>query len=75
VTDVVLPRLGGRELVARLRRTRPAIKVIFMSGYTDPDLVDMSGLGPGVAFIQKPFSSSELVRLIGESLDPGSTGA
>ncbi|MBZ5639540.1 MAG: response regulator [Acidobacteriia bacterium] len=62
VTDVVMPRLGGRELVRRLLAERPDVRVIFMSGYPD----DAQGLGelagPVGDFLQKPFAPSRLVE-------------
>jgi FixJ family two-component response regulator len=50
--------------VQRLLRVREGLKVIFMSGYSDPDLVDVSVLGKGVAFLQKPFRAGDLVDLV-----------
>jgi signal transduction histidine kinase len=64
VTDVVLPGLGGREVVARLTEARPGLRVVFMSGYTDSDLVDLSALGPGVSLLQKPFSADQLTSAL-----------
>jgi signal transduction histidine kinase len=62
LTDVVMPGLNGRELAARLRAANPHLLVIFMSGYTD-EILDRDGLvGPGTAFVAKPFTPSSLVR-------------
>jgi two-component system, cell cycle sensor histidine kinase and response regulator CckA len=67
LTDVVMPKLGGRQLAELLRRTRPNIRVLFMSGYTDQPIDDDRG---GVdAFLQKPFSPVELTRKLREILD------
>ncbi|MBP7149340.1 MAG: response regulator [Acidobacteria bacterium] len=61
LSDVVLPRLGGRELAVRLREARPALRVLFISGYGD----EIAGeLGPRDAFLQKPFASEALHRAL-----------
>ena len=64
VTDVVMPRVGGRELAARLVAEHPGVRVLFISGYTDDagDLRDVAG--PGCDFLQKPFSPDALVARI-----------
>lgn len=67
VTDAVMPGLGGAELIQRLRLTQPGVRVILMSGYTE---TDMAGVGrTGVRFLQKPFTPSDLGRLVRETLD------
>ena len=64
VTDMVMPQMGGRELAGKLAQTRPGIKVIYVSGYTK-DLATRNGLlERGRAFLQKPFSLSELATLV-----------
>jgi PAS domain S-box-containing protein len=60
LTDVVMPRTSGRELVARLATTRPGMKTLFMSGYTDDVIAHHGVLDEGTHFIQKPFSPEEL---------------
>ncbi|MBK9778253.1 MAG: MASE1 domain-containing protein [bacterium] len=61
VTDVVMPRLGGRELASRLMAERPGLRVLFISGYTD-DVDDLRELaGAGGDFLQKPFGPEALV--------------
>ena len=64
VTDVVMPRMGGRELAERVRLLRPDVRVLFISGYTDdPALFD--GIAYGEAsFLQKPFSPDALARAL-----------
>jgi PAS domain S-box-containing protein len=69
LTDVVMPNLNGRELVSRVTRLRPGIKVIYMSGYTDSIIALHKILESGAAFIQKPFSPELLIRTVREALD------
>lgn len=60
VTDVVMPEMSGQVLIDRLRKNRPDLKVLYMSGYTDDSIVHHGILEAGVPFIQKPFSKSKL---------------
>jgi two-component system, cell cycle sensor histidine kinase and response regulator CckA len=69
VTDVVMPVMSGKDLADRLVRLRPAIKVLFLSGYTSGALGDHGVLADGVAFLQKPFSPDALKRRVREVLD------
>jgi CheY-like chemotaxis protein len=69
VSDVVMPGLGGRELAERLRRLRPAMKVLFMSGYTDDTVVRLGVREAEVNFLQKPFVPVELTRKVRKVLD------
>jgi signal transduction histidine kinase/ActR/RegA family two-component response regulator len=76
LTDVVMPGMKGRELVERLAKLRPALRVLYMSAHTEDDAINIGILSPGTAFIGKPFSPDELagkVRdvLIGNSESPG----
>jgi PAS domain S-box-containing protein len=68
VTDVRMPHMSGPEVAERLRRTWPALRVLFMSGYTNvikPAFLDE----PGTAFLQKPFSPDDLARRLRDLLD------
>lgn len=69
LTDVVMPVMGGRELVAAIRRDRPELRVLFMSGYTEDDALLADGGEPGQSFIQKPFSIAELAASVRAALD------
>ena len=69
LTDVVMPGGSGPELARRLVERRPALKVIFMSGYTEDAIVHHGVLNPGIEFLHKPFTSETLGRKIREVLD------
>ena len=69
LTDVVMPGASGPELTRQLVERRPALKVIYMSGYTEDAIVHHGVLDPGVAFLNKPFTSETLGAKIREVLD------
>jgi PAS domain S-box-containing protein len=69
ITDVIMPKMSGRELYDRLKTTRPEIKVLFMSGYTDDALALHGVLDAEFAFIEKPFSPSRLACKVRETID------
>ena len=69
LTDVVMPGMGGRRVAEVIRATRPDLRVVYMSGYTDSAIVDHGILEPGVTFVQKPFATDTLLRKIREVLD------
>jgi PAS domain S-box-containing protein len=68
LTDLILPRLSGRELAERINMKRPEIKCLFMSGYTDDSVVKSGILDHQTAFLQKPFSMEALLQKIREVL-------
>jgi PAS domain S-box-containing protein len=69
ITDVVLPHLSGRELAAGVSPTRPDLKVLFISGYTDDSIFRSGVLEGGMAFLQKPFNLKTLAQKVREVLD------
>ena len=69
LTDTVMPGMGGRELAGRALAARPGLKVLFMSGYTDDDVVRHGVVAREVAFLQKPFTPLQLARAVREALD------
>ena len=69
LTDVVMPGMNGPELVQRLTTVAPSLRVLFMSGYTDNEVL-RRGLGdPNIAYLQKPFTLEALARKVREVLD------
>jgi two-component system, cell cycle sensor histidine kinase and response regulator CckA len=69
LTDVVMPEMNGRDLARNLLLSYPSLKCLFMSGYTADVIAHHGVLDEGVAFIQKPFSTSEIAAKIREVLD------
>jgi CheY-like chemotaxis protein len=68
VTDVVMPRMNGRETFERVAPLHPGMKVLYMSGYADSAIWDRGMLEQGVQFLQKPFTPDGLVRKVREVL-------
>jgi two-component system, cell cycle sensor histidine kinase and response regulator CckA len=68
VTDVIMPGMSGAQLASRLSASRPEMKVLYVSGYTDDTIVRHGVLEPGLAFLQKPFSPRTLARKVDEVL-------
>ncbi len=71
VTDVVMPEMGGGELVERLTDLRPDLKVLYISGYTNDEVVRRGMPGAETRFLHKPFTSESLMRRVREVLQRG----
>jgi CheY-like chemotaxis protein len=69
ITDVVMPGMGGRELAKQLLVLRPGISVLYLSGYTEDAVVHQGALGPGTAFLQKPFTLQSLAKKVRDVLN------
>ncbi|MFN8223870.1 MAG: PAS domain S-box protein [Gaiellales bacterium] len=69
ITDVLMPGMGGPELVARARASHPELPVLFISGFTTDELLDPAGLPPRTAFLPKPFSRAALAAEINAIVD------
>ena len=74
LTDVVMPQMSGPELAKRLSATRPLMKVLCMSGYTDDSIVRHGVLEAGMAFQQKPVTPTTLALKLREVLDADKIG-
>ena len=66
LTDVVMPRMLGKEAAERIRALRPGVKVLFMSGYAQGVLDSQGILDAGVNLVQKPFSEAQLLAALGQ---------
>jgi PAS domain S-box-containing protein len=69
LTDIVMPRLDGRELANQLVALRPNLRVLYMSGYTDDVIVHRGLLKQATVLVQKPFTKAKLLRKVRETLD------
>lgn len=71
VTDVMMPRMSGRELADRLTALRPDLRILYVSGYTDDAMLSSGSFPSGTAFLQKPFTLGSLLGKVREVLDVG----
>jgi PAS domain S-box-containing protein len=69
VTDVVMPGCCGPELLSRLQVQAPALRVLYMSGYTEQSAAQKAGIDRGLPFVQKPFTAVEFLRQVRDALD------
>jgi len=74
LSDVIMPGMGGRELMEHLQRRPNSPRMLFMSGYTEESIARQGILELGVQFIQKPFDVSHLLRVVRETLDGAGPG-
>ncbi len=70
LADVVMPGMSGPELARRLAATRPAMRILCMSGYTDDAVARHGGLDTGIAFMEKPFTPESLTQKVRQVLGP-----
>jgi signal transduction histidine kinase/ActR/RegA family two-component response regulator len=70
MTDVVMPVIGGLELARRLSASRPDIKVLYVSGYSESDISEQGILEAELEFLEKPFTPNVLIRKVREVLHP-----
>lgn len=64
ITDVIMPKMGGKELSEWLAGNRPEVKVLFVSGYVDNEFIREQRFGRGKAYLQKPFTPEVLLRTV-----------
>jgi CheY-like chemotaxis protein len=69
LTDVVMPEMGAGELADQMLTQRPDMKVLFISGYTNEEVVRRGVKHKDAAFIQKPFTAEDMMRKVREVLD------
>lgn len=74
LTDVVMPRMNGRQLAERLTVTRPSMKVLFMTGYTNDAVVRQGVSDADMALLQKPITPDALARRVRSVLDAAAVG-
>jgi CheY-like chemotaxis protein len=70
VTDVVMPEMNGKDLLACLSENRPGLRALFMSGYTANVIAHRGVLDEGIEFLQKPFRAVDLAARVRQVLDP-----
>ncbi len=75
LSDAIMPGMTGGVVVERLRRARPGLKAVFMSGYGGDEVMSRGIDAAAVVFIQKPFMAADLLRCIRQQLDAVDTGA
>ncbi len=70
LTDIVMPDLNGRDLADQIKRLRPGLKVLYMSGFMKETILKYYGISiTGIPFLQKPFTRETLSRKVREVLD------
>jgi len=75
LTDVVMPGMSGRQLADQLLSFHPKAKVLYMSGYTNNEIIHHGVLEGGINYIQKPFTIDRLARQVREVLENNSRPA
>jgi two-component system cell cycle sensor histidine kinase/response regulator CckA len=69
LTDVIMPGMNGRDLVAKVSETYPGVRALLMSGYAEDAVASRDVLEARVNFLQKPFTVVALARKVRETLD------
>ena len=75
ITDLVMPGMNGRELAKLMEASRPGIRVLYLSGYTEDAILHQGVLQGGSAFLQKPFTLQALSRKLREVLSESKEGS
>jgi PAS domain S-box-containing protein len=71
VTDLVMPRMGGKDLAEQLRATQPDLRVLYTSGYTEDERIRLGEASDQAKFLQKPFTGTTLARRVRDALGRG----
>jgi signal transduction histidine kinase/ActR/RegA family two-component response regulator len=74
LTDMIMPKTGGSAVASELARGRPGLRILYMSGFTEDAVIRNGILNDSVAFLQKPFSTSQLRSLVRKLLDAPAPG-
>jgi CheY-like chemotaxis protein len=74
VADVVMPEMSGRELAERFRVMSPSTKVIYMSAYSEPEVIANLALGPNAVFLPKAFTPTSLLSRVRSVLEAHEAG-
>ena len=74
LSDVVMPQMSGPEMARRMGGSRPDLRIVYMSGYTDEALGQHGVLKPGTALVHKPFAPEVLARKVAEALEGSTIG-
>jgi len=75
ITDVVLPEMNGKDLALTIRKMRPGIRTLYMSGYTANVIAHHGVLDNGVRFVEKPFTPQTLGRKVREAMGTGNAAS
>ena len=73
LTDVMMPRMGGLALARSISKTRPGIRIAYMTGHAEREASFREALRSGAESIQKPFSHDALIRLVRQTLNTART--